>query len=110
MSTTLPHLAKPGFPRTMSTPPGCCLAREVTRRRTRIPWAALLPGFALALLPKCPLCIAVYLSIAGVSAGVAVPLARAAHPLCAIAAVLGLGLALVIVRLVIERARPGRAG
>jgi hypothetical protein len=56
---------------------------------------AALSGLALALLPKCPLCLAAYLSVLGVSAGVAVPMAALLHPAILLAAVVGLGLAAI---------------
>jgi hypothetical protein len=45
-------------------------------RRTRGAAAFALPSIALALLPKCPMCIAAYLAIGG---GLGVSLSTAAH-------------------------------
>lgn len=45
-------------------------------RRTRGTAAWALPGIALALVPKCPMCIAAYLAIGG---GLGVSLTTAAH-------------------------------
>ena len=56
----------------------------------------------MALVPKCPLCLAAYLSVIGVTAGAAVPWIRVLQPAIAIAAVLTLGA--VVLRLA-RRAR-----
>ena len=57
-----------------------------------MPWAALVPGILLVAAPKCPLCIAAYLAVAGIGAGAAATAARAIHPLLWLIAALGLGL------------------
>jgi hypothetical protein len=57
----------------------------------------LVPALALALVPKCPLCLAAYLSVIGLTAGAAAPWLRVLQPVLAIAAVLTLGA--VVVRL-----------
>jgi hypothetical protein len=63
-------------------------------RRTpvRIPWATLVSGLLLVVAPKCPLCIAAYLAVAGIGAGAAATLAYAVHPLLWVAAALGLAM------------------
>jgi MYXO-CTERM domain-containing protein len=38
---------------------------------TRAGWIAVVPGLALIAAPKCPLCLAAYLSLLGVSVGTA---------------------------------------
>ena len=43
--------------------PDCC-------RRSRAGWT-LVPALALAVAPKCPLCVAAYLSVIGLGTGVA---------------------------------------
>jgi hypothetical protein len=62
------------------TPVGQILTREIpeTRpaRRTRGAVAFALPSIALALLPKCPMCIAAWVAIGG---GLGVSLSTAAH-------------------------------
>lgn len=54
----------------------CCRAKK----RTRAAWLALFPGTLLAVLaPKCPFCLAAYLSLIGLgmgTAGVVQPLLR----------------------------------
>jgi hypothetical protein len=72
-------------------------------RRRRVPWAALIPGLMLVAVPKCPLCIAAYLAVAGISAGAAATLARAVHPMLWLIA--ALGLAMFAARIVRARRR-----
>jgi hypothetical protein len=56
----------------------CCGdARRPLARRAG--WLAVVPGLALIAAPKCPLCLAAYLSLLGVGAGAA----SAAAPLFA---------------------------
>src|ERR1043165_9276806 len=79
----------------MTTAPEHCCARAPhsrPARRSRLSWGALLSGLALALLPKCPLCLAAYLTAFGVGTGAAASLAQVLHPLTALAAALVLGL------------------
>ena len=64
-------------------------------RPARIPWAALIPGLLLVLVPKCPLCLAAYLTVVGISAGAAAPLAGVIHPLIPLVAALWLAIFLV---------------
>ena len=71
--------------------PECCAHRAVSRR-VGIPWAALVSGILLVAAPKCPLCIAAYLAVAGIGAGAAATAARVLHPMLSLIAALGLGL------------------
>jgi hypothetical protein len=57
----------------------------------RIALRALAPALAVVLVPKCPLCLATYLSVIGVTAGVAAPWIRVLQPALAVVAVLTLG-------------------
>lgn len=75
--------------------PECCARRRP--RRSRLSWAVV-PGLALLAVPKCPLCLAAYLSIVGLGAGTAAWLARLIHPLAL--AVAALAVAVVAARLV----------
>lgn len=85
--------------------PECCRAGGAARR---VGWAAL-PGLALLAVPKCPLCLAAYLSVV-VGTGAAAPLSRALHPLGVVAAVLAAVLAVVAVAARLRRARGLCAG
>jgi hypothetical protein len=95
----------------MTTAPEPCCAHHAPRPRpslsrprlsraarpSRLSWGAFASGVALALLPKCPLCLAAYLTVLGVGTGAAASLARLLHPLAAsIAAVV---LAVFVLRL-----------
>jgi hypothetical protein len=77
----------------------CCAAR---RPAARVAVAAL-PCLAVALLPKCPLCLAAYLSFAGASVGAAAIALTALR--CAV--VFALGLALAALAIAATRARKG---
>jgi hypothetical protein len=80
-------------------------------RRARVPWAALIPGLLLVVVPKCPLCLAAYLTVVGISAGAAAPLAGAIHPLIPLVGALGLALFVVqAARAICARHRRARAG
>lgn len=65
---------------------------------------AVAPGAALALLPKCPLCLIASLSALGIGAS-AVPLAGAVYPLAGVAAVAA---ACALVVWLVRRARCSR--
>jgi hypothetical protein len=58
--------------------------------RRRFAWLTLVPAAAAVLAPKCPLCLAAYLSWAGVSFGVASFAAPWLLPFGVVLAVLGL--------------------
>jgi len=60
-------------------PDRCGCGAAARRRRAGLGWAVA-PWIALAALPKCPLCIAAYLSAIGIGAGVAAPLASVVLP------------------------------
>jgi hypothetical protein len=91
----------------MTTAPECSCASRAPRRASlsrptlsrpsRLSWGAVASGLALALLPKCPLCLAAYLTVLGLGTGAAASLAQVLHPLTALVAVLVL--ALFVVRL-----------
>lgn len=78
--------------------PGCAPegagGREPGRARARLPWLGLLPGILYALAPKCPFCLAAYLSAFGVTVGVAGVALSVLGPLAIASGVLALGFAL----------------
>jgi hypothetical protein len=79
-------------------------------RRTRGAAAWALPSVALALVPKCPMCVAAYLAIGG---GLGVSLTTAAHLRTALVWLCWSTLALLVARLVARvwtRHRSGTAG
>jgi hypothetical protein len=55
------------------------------RPRARAPWVALASALVAALVPKCPLCLAGYLSIFGLAAGAVRVLRPLALALCGLA-------------------------
>ncbi len=72
----------------------------------RTGWA-IVPVLALVALPKCPLCLAAYLSLLGLGAGVAGELAAAARPsLIALAGLVIGWIALAAWRTVGQKRRP----
>lgn len=77
---------------------GCAYARPATRTPVRVAWGALVPGLAAAVLPKCPLCLAAYLSVIGVSASAAAPWVQVLHPASIVVAAIAVGV--VLARLV----------
>lgn len=78
--------------------PGCARSTAEVRgrggARGRLPWLALLPAILSALAPKCPLCLAAYLSAFGVTLGMASFALSVLRPLAVVFAVLALGFAL----------------
>ena len=68
--------------------------REPRRARARLPWLGVLPAILYALVPKCPLCLAAYLSAFGVTVGMASVALSVLGPLAVASAVLALGFAL----------------
>ena len=77
--------------------PGCAQegadVREPSRARARRPWLALLPAMLYALAPKCPMCLAAYLSAFGVTFGMASLWLSVLGPLAIASVVLALGFA-----------------
>ena len=68
--------------------------REPRRGRTRLPWLALAPGVLYVLVPKCPMCLVAYLSVFGVTFGMASLALSILGPLSVALVVLALGLAI----------------
>jgi hypothetical protein len=85
-------------------PEPCCAAAGTGRRRARLAWTVV-PGVALAALPKCPLCLVAYLSAIGIGAGVATPLAHLVVPIVRVIAVVALAAVAVASVRVTRRAR-----
>ncbi|MFY1825032.1 hypothetical protein ACN47A_03900 [Myxococcus fulvus] len=75
--------------------------------RRHVPGVSLVLGLLAALLPKCPVCIAAYLSLLGVTVGVAGVIGTLLRPAAFTLVVLSLGVLLVRHR---RRGRGGEAG
>jgi hypothetical protein len=69
------------------------MARECCRRSLAA--GVVVPAVAAALVPKCPLCIAAYLSAIGVSVGGAAPWLVAIRPALVLLAIVVLGVAAI---------------
>lgn len=83
----------------------CCTGGVPSRRPARRfsgAAASLLPGAALLLLPKCPLCLAAWLTVV---TGIAVPAAAAAHVREMMVVFWAAALALAATQIVRRRAR-----
>lgn len=76
-------------------------------RRTRGAAAWALPSVALALVPKCPMCIAAYLALGG---SLGISLSAAAHLRTALLWLCWTALALLTVRIAMRFARTRTAG
>ena len=78
--------------------PGCAPAaadvREKSGARARLPWLGIVPAVLYALAPKCPMCLAAYLSAFGVTVSVASLTLDVLGPLAVASVVLALGFAL----------------
>ena len=78
--------------------PGCAPAAadvpEPGRARARLPWLGVVPAILYAIAPKCPVCLAAYLSAFGVTFGMASLALSILGPLAVISVVLALGFAL----------------
>ncbi len=58
----------------------CCSSRRGKGRAARTARWSFLPGRLLALVPKCPMCLAAYLAVFGVGAGTAALIAPWLRP------------------------------
>lgn len=76
--------------------PGCGPAGKVRPRPRRAVWVALVSGLGAALAPKCPLCLAAYLSLFGVTLGAASTALALLRPLGI--ALCALALAVIVLR------------
>ena len=78
--------------------PGCAPDKadvgKPRRARARLPWLGVVPAILYALVPKCPMCLAAYLSAFGVTFGMASLTLDVLGPLVAASVVLALGYAL----------------
>ena len=89
---------------TGSAPTGPAVERRPAQR-TRSAAAFALPSIALALVPKCPMCIAAYLAIGG---GFGVSLTTAAHLRTALLWTCWSVLAFLVARLAVRRTSRAR--
>jgi len=78
--------------------PACAPPRaktqEPSRVRARLPWLGFLPAVLYVLAPKCPICLAAYLSVYGVTVGAAGIALTALGPIAAVSTVMAIGLLL----------------
>ena len=77
--------------------PGCAPAaavQEPGRVRARLPWLGVLPAVLYALAPKCPMCIVAYLSVFGVTVGMASVTLSGLGPLAVASVVFAFGFVL----------------
>ena len=51
--------------------PDCCTRERAPKRIAKTAGLSLFPGLLLVFAPKCPLCLAAYLSVFGIGAGAA---------------------------------------
>ncbi len=65
--------------------------RDSARARPRAAWVALVSGLLAAAIPKCPLCLAAWLSIFGVTAGALGAAVQVLRPLALAVCGLALG-------------------
>jgi hypothetical protein len=70
--------------------PGCAPAARPPRARA--PWVAVASAALAALAPKCPLCLAAYLSAFGVTVGAASVVVAVLRPLAVALAVLAVAI------------------
>ena len=68
--------------------------REPSQAHAKLPWLGVLPAILYTLVPKCPICLAAYLSVFGVTVGVSGFFLAVLPPLAIVSAMLGLGFAL----------------
>jgi hypothetical protein len=92
-------------PRGKSAAPGIGAPTWARRAVSFVEWA--LPVVALALIPKCPACLAGYILL---FTGLGLSLSAAAAVRWTIIGVCAVVLALLLLRLLARMARPGRSG
>ncbi|HYS08519.1 MAG TPA: hypothetical protein VEP66_07230 [Myxococcales bacterium] len=79
--------------------------RDSARARPRAAWVALVSGLLAAAIPKCPLCLAAWLSIFGVTAGaLGAAAVQVLRPLAL--AVCGLALGFALLKMIRTSERP----
>jgi len=78
--------------------PGCTPAaadvRAPSRARARLPWLGVAPAVLYVLAPKCPMCLVAYLSVFGVTVGMASLALSILGPLAVVSVVSAAGLAI----------------
>jgi len=78
--------------------PGCTPAaadvRAPSRARARLPWLGVAPAVLYVLAPKCPMCLVAYLSVFGVTVGMASLALSILGPLAVVSVVSAAGFAI----------------
>jgi len=69
-------------------------ARKPGRTRAKLSWLSVVPAILYALAPKCPMCLVAYLSVFGVTFGMASWALSVLGALAVVSVVLALGFAL----------------
>jgi hypothetical protein len=76
---------------------------QPSRVRAKVPWLSFLPAVLYAIAPKCPICLAAYLSVCGITVSAAGMALSVLGPIAAVSAVMAI--AFVLWRTKLGRAR-----
>ena len=74
--------------------PAAADVRAPSRARARLPWLGVAPAVLYVLAPKCPMCLVAYLSVFGVTVGMASLALSILGPLAVVSVVPAVGFAI----------------